>query len=128
MKINSTKLIEKLIRREDLSFTESSWILESMANNTIEKSKAAALLTGLRAKGESATEIRGFAEAMRKLTIKPIIDVNEDTVDIVGTGGDGSGSLNLSTGSALLAAASGVKVIKHGNLSLIHISEPTRPY
>jgi len=118
MKINSTELIEKLIRKEDLSFTESGWILESMANNTIEKSKAAALLTGLRAKGESATEIRGFAEAMRKLTIKPIIDVNEDTVDIVGTGGDGSGSLNLSTGSALLAAASGVKVIKHGNRSI----------
>lgn len=118
MKIKSTEILEKLIQKENLSEVESRWILNSMARNKIEYSKAGALLTSLRIKGESSTEILGFAEAMRRLTLKPIIKSSENTVDIVGTGGDKSGSLNLSTGSAILTAASGIKVIKHGSRSI----------
>ncbi len=79
---------------------------------------AGALLAALRAKGVTADEVRGFAGAMRKLARKPALPSNQggvDAIDIVGTGGDASGSLNLSTGAALLAAACGLPVIKHGN-------------
>jgi anthranilate phosphoribosyltransferase len=79
---------------------------------------AGALLAGLRAKGETADEIRGFATAMRELAVHPVIPDGAPTVDTVGTGGDGSGSLNLSTGTGLLAAASGARVVKHGNRSI----------
>jgi len=75
-------------------------------------------LAGLRAKGETAEEIRGFATAMRELALHPEIPAGTPTVDTVGTGGDGSGSLNLSTGTGLLAAACGARVVKHGNRSV----------
>ena len=76
------------------------------------------MLAGLRAKGETADEIRGFATAMRELAVHPQIPEGTPTVDTVGTGGDGSGSLNLSTGTGLLAAAAGARVVKHGNRSV----------
>ena len=73
-----------------------------------------ATFAGLRAKGETPGEIRGFARAMRELAVHPDIPEGAPTVDTVGTGGDGSGSLNLSTGTGLLAAAAGARVVKHG--------------
>ncbi len=79
---------------------------------------AGALLAALRAKGVTAEEVRGFAHAMRALARKPSLPDGLDAIDIVGTGGDASGSLNLSTGAALLAAACGVPVVKHGNRSV----------
>ena len=66
---------------------------------------AGALLAALRAKGVTAAEVRGFAGAMRALARKPALPPSPDAIDIVGTGGDSSGSLNLSTGAALLTAA-----------------------
>jgi anthranilate phosphoribosyltransferase len=77
-----------------------------------------ALLAALRSKGETPDEIRGFAITMRRLARRPDIPIGADAIDIVGTGGDGSGSLNLSTGSALLTAACGMPVVKHGNRSI----------
>jgi anthranilate phosphoribosyltransferase len=79
---------------------------------------AGAVLGGLRAKGVVADEVRGFACAMRELGRKPDLAAGLDAIDIVGTGGDASGSLNLSTGAALLSAACGLPVIKHGNRSI----------
>jgi anthranilate phosphoribosyltransferase len=79
---------------------------------------AGALLSALRAKGVTPAEVRGFASAMRALARKPLLAAAPDAIDIVGTGGDSSGSLNLSTGAALLAAACGLPVIKHGNRSI----------
>ena len=79
---------------------------------------AGALLAALRAKGVTPAEVRGFAGAMRSLARKPALPADVDAIDIVGTGGDSSGSLNLSTGAALLAAACGLPVIKHGNRSI----------
>jgi anthranilate phosphoribosyltransferase len=79
---------------------------------------AGALLAALRAKGVTAAELRGFAQRMRTLARRPELPALADAVDIVGTGGDRSGSLNLSTGSALLAAACGLPVFKHGNRSI----------
>jgi anthranilate phosphoribosyltransferase len=88
-----------------------------LAAGSLEPARAGALLAALRANGESATEIRGFANAMRELA-KPFPGRVGDAADCVGTGGDASGSLNISTGTALLAAACGIPMIKHGNRSV----------
>ena len=79
---------------------------------------AGAVLAALRTKGVVADEVRGFARAMRGLARRPQIPTGIAAIDIVGTGGDASGSFNLSTGTALLVAACGVPVIKHGNRSI----------
>jgi anthranilate phosphoribosyltransferase len=77
-----------------------------------------AILTALRANGETAEELRGFAVGLREIALEPGISGHQDAVDVVGTGGDGSNSLNLSTGAAILAAACGQPIIKHGNRSV----------
>ncbi len=76
-------------------------------------SQLAALLMGLRMRGETVDELAGFATAMRERVLR--VDAPEGTVDVVGTGGDGSGTFNISTTSALVVAAAGVPVAKHGN-------------
>ncbi len=77
-----------------------------------------ALLAALRSKGVTADEVRGFAGAMRRLARRPVLPPGPPAIDIVGTGGDASGSFNISTGAALLVAAMGVRVVKHGNRSV----------
>jgi len=79
---------------------------------------AGALLAALRAKGVTPEEVRGFAGAMRALARHPQLPPGPPAIDIVGTGGDASGSFNLSTGAALLVAAMGLPVVKHGNRSV----------
>jgi anthranilate phosphoribosyltransferase len=114
----SIALLEQLIAGQDLSQSEAAGLLRELAGGQVDAALAGALLTALRMKGEAAAEIRGFALAMRELARHPVLPPGEAYVDIVGTGGDGSGSLNLSTGCALLAAAAGLKVVKHGNRSI----------
>jgi anthranilate phosphoribosyltransferase len=114
----SRELLEQLIAGRDLSQDDAAGLLRSLAAGSVEPAVAGALLVALRIKGESAPEIRGFALAMRELSTRPQLPAGKAYVDIVGTGGDGSGSLNLSTGSALLAAAAGLEVAKHGNRSI----------
>jgi anthranilate phosphoribosyltransferase len=114
----SAGLLERLIAGQDIGQDEASGLLRELAAGKVPPPLAGALLTALRMKGEAAAEIRGFALAMRELALRPSLPSGRDYVDIVGTGGDGSGSLNLSTGSALLAAAAGLPVVKHGNRSI----------
>jgi anthranilate phosphoribosyltransferase len=92
--------------------------MHRFAAGELDPALAGAFLAGLRAKGETAAELRGFATAMREVAVHPAIPAGTPTVDTVGTGGDGSGSLNISTGAGLLAAACGVRVVKHGNRSI----------
>ncbi len=73
----------------------------------------ASMVTALRVKGESSDEITGMAEAM--LGAAHIVDAGDDVVDLVGTGGDGSGTFNISTTAAFIAAGAGVRIAKHGN-------------
>jgi len=114
----ATRYLERLLAGQDLDEAEAAETLRAMAEGSLDPAVAGAFLIALRCKGEAAAEIRGFATAMRELALRPAIPAGEPYVDIVGTGGDGSGSLNLSTGAALLAAASGLKVVKHGNRSI----------
>jgi anthranilate phosphoribosyltransferase len=113
-----SKLMDRLLDGESLAEAQAYELMHKLAEGELPSALAGALLAGLRAKGETADEIRGFATAMRELAVHPEIPEGAPTVDTVGTGGDGSGSLNLSTGTGLLAAACGSRVVKHGNRSV----------
>jgi len=113
-----SQLLDSLLDGHDLSEQQAHDLMCRLAEGELPAALAGALLAGLRAKGETAEEIRGFATAMRELALHPEIPAGTPTVDTVGTGGDGSGSLNLSTGTGLLAAACGARVVKHGNRSV----------
>jgi len=117
MSASPTQLLERVLAGESLDEPTAAAMLKTMGTGELPPALAGALLIALRAKGETASEIRGFARGMRELALKPNIAPGP-YIDIVGTGGDGSHSLNLSTGSALLAAACGVPVVKHGNRSV----------
>jgi anthranilate phosphoribosyltransferase len=110
--------LDQLLERRDLSEVQAGALLEVLTMPDLAPAMAGALLSALRAKGVTAAEVRGFAGAMRALARKPAFPAAADAIDIVGTGGDSSGSLNLSTGAALLAAACGLPVVKHGNRSI----------
>lgn len=111
-------LLDRLLDGNAMDEAEAAELMHALAAGEIEAALAGALLAALRAKGETAEEIRGFATAMRELALHPAIPEGAPTVDSVGTGGDNSGSLNLSTGAGLLAAAAGARVVKHGNRSV----------
>jgi anthranilate phosphoribosyltransferase len=111
-------LLDSLLNGESLAESQAYDLMHKLAEGELPAALAGALLAGLRAKGETADEIRGFATAMRELAVHPKIPDGRPTVDTVGTGGDGSGSFNLSTGTGLLAAACGSRVVKHGNRSV----------
>ena len=110
--------LDRLLAGADLTEALASEVLLALTDPDCPPALAGAVLTALRMKGETAGEIRGFARAMRGLARRPDVDVSEGLADIGGTGGDGSGSPNLSTGTALLAAACGLPVLKHGNRSV----------
>ena len=111
-------VLEQLLAGEDLGEAQAGALMRALAGGELPEAQAGGLLCALRAKGESAAEIRGFAGVMRELAVHPEIPPGAPTVDTVGTGGDGSGSFNISTGCGLLVAACGVRVVKHGNRSI----------
>jgi len=113
-----TQWLNDLLDGNSLTEADASDLMRALAAEEIAAPQAGAMLAALRAKGETAEEIRGFATAMRELALKPSIPEGSPTVDSVGTGGDGSGSFNLSTGTGLLAAVCGARVVKHGNRSI----------
>lgn len=110
--------LERLLDRQDLTQAQASELLMSLTNEATSPAMAGALLAALRSKGVTADELRGFATSMRNLARRPILPPGSPLVDMVGTGGDGSGSFNLSTGAALLVAAMGIRVAKHGTSSI----------
>jgi anthranilate phosphoribosyltransferase len=111
-------ILERLLQRRNLAEAEAGELLLSLTDPSIAPAMAGALLAGLRSKGITPDEVRGFAGAMRGLARRPDLPPGPPAVDIVGTGGDASGSFNLSTGASLLVAALGVRVVKHGNRSV----------
>ncbi len=110
--------LDRLLDGQNLSQREAGELLIALTTPELAPALAAGLLAALRAKGVTAAELRGFALAMRSLARRPQLPAELRAVDIVGTGGDKSGSFNLSTGAALLTAACGVPVVKHGNRSV----------
>ena len=112
------ELLQRLIDRQDLDEAGAGALLAALTDENTPPAAAGALLAALQAKGVAACELRGFAIGMRARARRPSIAPGAPAIDIVGTGGDNSGSVNLSTGSALLAAACCVRVVKHGNRSI----------
>lgn len=107
--------LEQLLEHRNLSEAEASQLLLALTDESVAPAMAGALLAALRSKGVTPDEARGFARAMRGLAKHPVISPGAPLVDIVGTGGDSSGSFNLSTGAGLLLSALGLRVVKHGN-------------
>jgi anthranilate phosphoribosyltransferase len=108
------QLMARVLDGHDLTRTEAREAMQQIMEGGATQAQIAGFLIALRAKGETADEIAGCAEAMREhvLAVRPARD---DLVDTAGTGGDGKSTLNISTAAALLAAAAGAGVAKHGN-------------
>ncbi|MCU7526180.1 MAG: anthranilate phosphoribosyltransferase [Ignavibacteria bacterium] len=109
--------LEKVISKENLSFDESYYVMDQIMSGNINTSQLSGFLIALKAKKETPEEIAGFTKAMRDKSIK----VNTDTsnlIDVCGTGGDYSGTFNISTATAFVVAGAGARVAKHGNRSI----------
>ena len=149
-------MIDVLLTQTSLSFSQSQQLFDAIMQGKVNDIELAAILVALKIKGEVSDEIAGAAASMRANAI-PFITHLTNLVDSCGTGGDGSNTINISTTAAIVAAACGINMVKHGNssvssnfgsadllkalginidinpahaaqMSLIPISEPTSPY
>jgi anthranilate phosphoribosyltransferase len=109
--------LSRILSGRDLGAEKTESLFDQLMDGTLSDSMKAALLVGLQAKGPAVSEIVGAARAMRS-RVKGIPHSCQDVVDTCGTGGDSKGSFNISTAAALVAAAAGVPVAKHGNRSV----------
>ena len=112
--LNVPSLLNKLVAKEDLTEDEASLFMENLADGTLDEKVTSAVLMALACKGAAVTEIVGFAKALKKVQ-KPLPVDFTNHAEIVGTGGDGKGSFNISSLSAIVAASCGQVVTKHGN-------------
>jgi anthranilate phosphoribosyltransferase len=106
----------KLVAGHDLSRADAQAAMRSIVEGDATPSQIAGFAIALRMKGETPEEIAGLAEVMRDAATR--VDAGPDVVDVVGTGGDGAGTFNISTLSALVVASAGGRVAKHGNRSI----------
>jgi anthranilate phosphoribosyltransferase len=117
MNMNISGLLEKLMRRENLTVDEAAEAMGAMMSGDATPAQVAALLVGLTMKGERPSEIVGLAKTMRANAVQ-LSRTFDDVFDTCGTGGDRSGTFNISSAAALVAAAAGLRVAKHGNRSV----------
>ena len=110
--------IAKVIEHRDLSAEEMSGVMRTIMTGGATPAQIGGFLVGLRMKGETVPEIAAAAAVMRELATGVRVGDLPHTVDIVGTGGDASGTFNISTASVFVAAAAGCHVAKHGNRSV----------
>jgi anthranilate phosphoribosyltransferase len=113
--------ISLLLAGEDLDRAQARGVMGEIMSGEATQAQIGGFLVALRAKGETVGEITGCAEAMREHVV-PIRTTREDVVDVVGTGGDGARTFNISTTSAIVAAGAGAAVAKHGNRAVSSVS------
>jgi len=106
-------LIERLINRLDLDVDSARWAMNEILQGNADVQQIKAFLLALKEKGETADEVNSFVSVMYQHSAP--IEITERAVDTVGTGGDGANTINISTTAAIVAAAAGAKVLKHGN-------------
>jgi anthranilate phosphoribosyltransferase len=106
-------LLGRLIAREDLRAAETAWVMDRVLSAEATPAQLAGFLVALRAKGETAAEIAGLAEAMLRHARRLVVP--GPAVDVVGTGGDQAHTVNISSMAAVVVAAAGAPVVKHGN-------------
>lgn len=109
--------LEKILTRNDLTAEEMASAMEAIMDGRVTEAQMAAFLAALRVKGETVVEIAEAARVMREKALPVKVD-RRPLLDVVGTGGDCTGTFNISTAAALTAAAAGVAVAKHGNRSV----------
>ena len=109
--------LSKIVSRSDLTLAEAREVMREIMRGEATQAQIGAFLTALRMKGETVDEIAGCAQAMRESAI-PVKPNRNQLVDTCGTGGDGSGTFNISTTVAFVAAGAGLAVAKHGNRSV----------
>jgi len=108
--------LHRVVAGSDLTSEESHQAMGALLEGHAGEAEIAGFLVALKMKGETATEIAGFARAMRDRMI--VVDAGPDVIDTCGTGGDGSGTFNISTAVAIVMAGAGAHVAKHGNRSI----------
>ncbi|QHC70160.1 anthranilate phosphoribosyltransferase [Rathayibacter sp. VKM Ac-2801] len=106
-------VLSALLESSDLSVSEATWAMEQVMEGAATPAQLAGLLVALRAKGETVDEIVGFRDAILDHAVP--LDVDPMALDIVGTGGDRFGTVNISSTASIIAAAAGTPVVKHGN-------------
>jgi len=110
------EFIQKLSDRQDLTHEEATKAMRTIMEGQASEAQIAAFLIALKFKGEQPDELRGFVEVMREKSLKVKLE-DMDAIDMCGTGGDNSGTFNISTVASFVVAGAGVTVAKHGNRS-----------
>ena len=109
------QLLKKLSGGEALSLDESYLLAREILSGGLSDVATTAVLTAMRCRGETAEEVAGFVKFAREVAVR--VPLRVEAIDTAGTGGDGAGTINLSTAAAVVAAAAGARVLKHGNRS-----------
>jgi len=109
------QLLKRLSGGEALSLDEAYLLAREILSGGLSDVAIAAALTAMRCRGETAEEVAGFVKFAREVAVK--VPLRVEAIDTAGTGGDGAGTINLSTAAAVVAAAAGARVLKHGNRS-----------
>jgi anthranilate phosphoribosyltransferase len=109
--------LELIVENESLSSDEAEHALQLVTKGEVSEAEVAAFLFGMRQKGESIEELTAFVKVMRNAAVKVNVDTS-GAVDLCGTGGDGSGTFNISTAAMFVVAGAGIPVLKHGNKSI----------
>jgi anthranilate phosphoribosyltransferase len=116
--MNYASLLNRLLNREDLLHDDMYELMRNIMGGQLTPVQIAAVLVALHMKGETVTEIAAAVQVMRDLSSKVTVQDDRHLVDTCGTGGDGAQTFNISTASALVAAAAGARVAKHGGRSV----------
>jgi len=118
MPLTPQEALQRTIEHREIFHDEMVELMRQIMRGEISPLMTSAILTGLRVKKETVGEIAGAAQVMREFSAKVTVTDAENFVDIVGTGGDGANSFNISTASMFVVSAAGAKVAKHGNRSV----------
>jgi anthranilate phosphoribosyltransferase len=113
MKLNWPAILTTLLSEEQISVSQAEWAMAQIMQGSATGAQQGAFLTALNAKGVKVGDLVGFRDAILSEAVP--LDLPTDALDIVGTGGDRVGTVNVSTMASLVCAAAGVPVIKHGN-------------
>ena len=116
--ITPQEALQRTIEHREIFHDEMIELMRQIMRGEVSPLMTAAIITGLRVKKETVGEITGAARVMRELSAKVDLPAHEHFVDIVGTGGDGASSFNISTASMFVAAAGGARIAKHGGRSV----------
>jgi anthranilate phosphoribosyltransferase len=108
-------ILTKLLAKADLNRAEANWAMTEIMSGESSEAQVGAFMLALRAKGETVEELAGLVDVMLRHCV--LLETGNDAVDIVGTGGDLAGTVNISSMAAILTAAAGVPVMKHGSRS-----------